>query len=294
MSDLPEDQKRIFDFLLEHLGTREPFTKEELLGVVESWKEETKETYWSKVYVSLLILLEDGRYRVGNAFIKYTTLEKFKKLTTQTKRVLQIKYQKVDFDKVIIFEFFMPLVNERYLRDSLDTLFYKDTILLRLKNLVKEEELKHYFPLENDEEEEEYYNRVCDWISKKFVGYSIMHVSGRFKTETLRTRSEAAELQKIGVSYLIDETTAVVKFIFPVGQEKTKRIPNLLDFFESRDVEEEAEVFNEIKFDAERIHWLFNVLFVYNIVELVGEDEIWMVESGMRNHLHIWRAINES
>ena len=284
MSDLPEDQRRIFDFLLEHLITREPFTKDEMLGVVETWREETKETYWSKVYTLLLSQLEDGRFRVGNNFRKYTTPEKFKKLTTQTKKVLRINYQKVDYDKVIIFEFFMPLVNERYLRDSLDTLFYKDTILPQLKNLIKEEELKYYFPPESDEGEDEYYNRVCNWISEKFIGYSIMHVSGRFRNEKLRTLSEAADLQIIGRSYLIDETTAIVKFIFPVGQKKTN--PDHLDYLENRD--------QETEFDAERIRWLFNVLFIYNIIELVGEDEIWMVESGMRNQLHIWRAANVS
>lgn len=293
MSDLPTDQKRIFDFLLEHLRTKEPFTKEEMLEIIENWKDETIVTYWSKIYKQLLIPLEDGKYRVSDVFRKYTTVERFKKLTSQSRRSLRTNYQKINYKKVIIFEFFMPLVNESYLRDSLDTLFYKDTILTRLKNIVKKEDLEIYFPRAPKEEDEIYYKRVCDWISDKFIGYSILHVSGRFRNGELKTLSEAADLQKIGISYLIDETTAIVKFIFPVGPKIIKEIPDLLEYSENRD-DDEDKIRKQIEQEAKCIRWLFNVLFVYNIVELVGEDEIWMVESGIRNQLHIWRAIDES
>ena len=62
--------------------------------------------------------------------------------------------------------------------------------------------------------------------------------------------------------YLIDETTAVTRFIFPC--------------------ESPPEVNN--------VRWFFDRLFVRSIIEVVnGEDEIWMVESGLRNRLHIWR-----
>jgi hypothetical protein len=37
--------------------------------------------------------------------------------------------------------------------------------------------------------------------------------------------------------------------------------------------------------------FLVGVLFVQSIVQVVnGEDEIWMIEGGMRNRLHIWRV----
>lgn len=43
--------------------------------------------------------------------------------------------------------------------------------------------------------------------------------------------------------------------------------------------------------DAATIRWFFRALFVQSILQVVnGEDEIWMVESGMRNRLHIWRV----
>jgi hypothetical protein len=40
-----------------------------------------------------------------------------------------------------------------------------------------------------------------------------------------------------------------------------------------------------------RLRWAFGVLFVQSIVQVVnGEAEIWMVESGMRSRLHIWKV----
>jgi hypothetical protein len=86
-------------------------------------------------------------------------------------------------------------------------------------------------------------------------------VAGRFRGEEVCTRSEAAELENTR-RYLIDETTAVTRFIFPC---------------------DDAD-------EAERVRWFFNLLFVQSITEIVnGEDEIWMVESGMQNRLHIWK-----
>ncbi len=43
-----------------------------------------------------------------------------------------------------------------------------------------------YFEMEDNQDEEDYYKEICEWISDKFVGYSIYHVSGRFRTNNLR------------------------------------------------------------------------------------------------------------
>lgn len=41
--------------------------------------------------------------------------------------------------------------------------------------------------------------------------------------------------------------------------------------------------------EYDTISWVFRILFVENILRIVnGEDEIWMVESGVRNRLHRW------
>ena len=73
--------------------------------------------------------------------------------------------------------------------------------------------------------------------------------------------AEAAGIQESGGRYLIDETTAVTRFIFPCGG------------------------------DAQVIRWFFEALFVQSIIQVVnGEAEIWMVESGLVNQLHIWKV----
>jgi hypothetical protein len=106
-----------------------------------------------------------------------------------------------------------------------------------------------------------YLERVAAWLSTKFVGYSISHVSGRFRAESLSTMHEAANLEAKGLRYLVDETTAVTRFIFPCDD------------------------------DAEQVAWFFKELFINAIIQLVnGEDEIWMVESGLRNCLHTWKV----
>lgn len=43
--------------------------------------------------------------------------------------------------------------------------------------------------------------------------------------------------------------------------------------------------------EANLIRWFFRQLFVQSILEVVNaEDEIWLLETGMRDRLHIWRA----
>jgi hypothetical protein len=86
--------------------------------------------------------------------------------------------------------------------------------------------------------------------------------------------------------YLVDETTAVVRFIIPCTPSSSCEAPDkgklagqlLLDGTKTRAEEN-------------RIRWFFSNLFVERISEVVGgEDEIWVLESGMRNQLHIWRS----
>lgn len=194
------------------------------------------------------------------AFRPFSTWDRFRQHVTQVRRVTATDYSYSSFDDVLMYEFFMPLTNEAALRNTLDALFYKDTILSKLRS-CKSSDLRAQVAREPEETSENYLDRLCAWVAKRFHGYSISHVSGRFRNEDLCTREEAAEIKKKR-RYLIDETTAVTRFIFPCdGLE-----------------------------DADRVRWFFDTLFVRNIIEVVnGEDEIWMLESGMRNRLHIWR-----
>jgi len=100
---------------------------------------------------------------------------------------------------------------------------------------------------------------------RKFGGYSILHVSGRFRAAQLMTQVEGKKAER----YLVDETTAVVRFIVPCREEGGWTPAQVADL----------------------VRWSFDNLFVSSILEVVNaEDEIWLVESGMKNRLHIWRA----
>jgi hypothetical protein len=254
-----ENQRKVFDFLTDRLDSQEPFTTAELEAVT-TWQGKTFQTYWSKQFEQFVVPAPNDRYRVSEAFRPFTQWDKFQQHVTQVRRVAS-DYKNLIYENVLTFEFFMPLSNEAHLRTTLDALFYKDTILGRLR-AQEEQKLFSHFPNHPGEAREVYLNRLCDWIASRFVGYSISHVSGRFRAERLSTRAEVAD-PSFKKRYLIDETTAVTRFIFPCQNEA----------------------------EAAQIRWFFEVLFVNSIIQLVnGEDEIWMVESGTRNRVYIWRV----
>ena len=99
--------------------------------------------------------------------------------------------------------------------------------------------------------------------------------------------TEAATVEENGDRYLIDGTTAIVRFIFPCGTPRRIAPGVARDF----DIPESAINDDSGIAEANQIRWFFNVLFVQSIIQVInGEAEIWMVESGMRNRLHIWRV----
>jgi hypothetical protein len=152
------------------------------------------------------------------------------------------------------------------LRETLDTIFFRDSVRLRLKG-IPEAELqtieKALISAANDRIE-----NACDFVSEKFAGYSITLVNGRFRAATLKSRTEAVAAEA-SEPYLIDETTAVVKFIIPCTSNTALSV--------------EAE--------AAAVRILFDHLFVQSILELVNaEDEIWVLESGIRHRLQIHKA----
>lgn len=277
------NQRAIFEFLQAHYRSKDPFTRKELEAITD-WKGQTFRTYWTKWLESLLVPVEKDQVRVSESFRAYSTWESFRALATQVRRVSS-QYKSLTYDNVIIYEFFMPLTNEGHLRTALDSLFYKDTILLRLRTLERHK-LEAHIPRNKGEPDEIYLERLCKWVSTRFGGYSISHVSGRFKAAPLATMEEVAAIHKEGGRYLIDETTAVVRFIFPCGKPKTIGPPLSSRNFE----DDEADAPPEEPDDAKVVRWFFGVLFIQSIIQVVnGEDEIWMVESGMRDRLHIWR-----
>ncbi len=278
-------QQKAFQFLPRHFQSQDLFTKADLRAAVPEWSNSSLNTYWSKQIKRLLAPAGRGKFRVSEAFRPYSNWQSFKKNIASQVRRIYSDYTSLTYDNLIIYEFYMPLTNEGHLRTALDALFYKDTILGRLKTIGHETVLKH-FPIQSEESESAYLNRVCEWISSQFGGYSISHVNGRFRANDLATMNDVAEIQKVGEKYLIDETTAVVRFIFPCGGAIRRKTPISGADFE----DEEYRTYDSEPDDASIIRWFFRVLFVQSILQVVnGEDEIWMVESGMRTRLHIWR-----
>lgn len=149
---------------------------------------------------------------------------------------------------------------------TLDSLFYKDRVLARLRSLDSAQ-LTLKFPKTEGQNAAQYFGQILDFIKDRFVGYSINHVNGRFRLDTLLSQDEAATLQKKGERYLMDETSAVTRFIFPYQDEK----------------------------ELDKIKYLFQVLFIRSIIQLVnGEEQIWMVESGSaESQLHRWERLSE-
>ena len=103
-------------------------------------------------------------------------------------------------------------------------------------------------------------SRMSRVIDQKFRGYSIYRVDGRFRSGPLTTLRDAAEIARTG-TYLVDETTAVCRFVFPCSEG-----------------------------EPAKVRFLFDELFVTAIMEKVqAEEQIWVVESGMRNQIRNWR-----
>jgi hypothetical protein len=278
------NQLKAHKFLLDKFYSQELFTKDEFQAATGQG-DSTFNTYFSKQFKTLLIHVNsDNKYRVSESFRKFLSWDNFKDHVTQNKHVAS-DYNVSVFNNVTIFEFFMPLTNEGDLRASLDALFYKDAVLSRLK-IMDKDILQRYFPIEGNGISDEYYENICRWISNKFGGYSISHVNGRFKASYIKTYEEAFTAMKNGEKYLIDETTAIVRFIFPCGNKITTKNISTDNYFESLALTGED---NTVESDAEMIRLFFFTLFVQSIVLIInGEDEIWMLESGINNRLHIW------
>lgn len=255
-----DNQRIVFKFFLDHFESKEQFTRMDVEKLTD-WKGQTFSTYWSKQLSHLVVKVDTEHYRVGEVFRRYASWDRFKSHVTQM-RPVSTDYTHLSYSIVRVYEFFMPLSNEAFLRDALDALFYTDSVEARLKT-IDTAELSTAFPKQTKESDSDYRERLLAWISNHFGGYSVYHVNGRFRADVLRRRDEVCDRK---VRYLVDETTAVTRFIFPCSDAA----------------------------EAALVEFFFQRLFISAIIEVVnGEDEIWMVESGFNNQLHIWRTSNQ-
>lgn len=253
-----ENQLKTFRFLREMYKSQEIFTKAEL-QVASGWSASTFNTYWPKQLKQLLVQRSATEFRVSESFLRVFLESDFLDYVSQVRSVAS-DYKYSTYGIVLGFEFFMPLSHEHYLRKALDNLFYIDSIIRRLKSL-NSTNLFERFPRLDGESPTEYFDRVANHASNYFGGYSISHVQGRFRAGPLLSHAEAAKLLQEGGKYLIDETTAVARFIVPCTS-----------------IEE-----------AKNVRWLFLEIFVQGIIQVVnGEEEVWMLESGVEPQLHVW------
>ena len=286
IEDSEDPIRRTYFFLKNHLRSPEAFSKEEFKSYANYPNPDNFDTYFTKKLKHFLEKApnEPGKFLVSRIFKKYSKWEKFRAFYSQSTKIKEY-YIEEYYKNLIIFEFFLPLVNEAELKSSLDELFYRDSVKLALKK-ISQNELNEVISKQEEEPKEQYIERICDWISERFGGYSIGNVRGRFKIGKLKTYAEVAVFRDRGLDYLIDETTAIVRFIYSVGSPIKKKI--FYGFDQFREVEGNNN--EEINREANQIRFFFKNLFVKSILELVnGEDEIWMLESGIRNRLYIWK-----
>lgn len=255
-------QRAAFKFLREHLQSQETFTLQDFTDATGWDKPGTINTYLRKHFKGIIEKVGSDNLRVTDAFWKLTTWRKFKAHVTQVRRVVTNYEPKTS--KILIYDFLMPLTNEEHLRMTLDSLFYKDRIRARLKT-IGVAALSEKFPKAEGTSDASYLESVLAFIKDRLVGYSISHVSGRFRSGPLLTQQEASAQEKKGRRYLIDETTAVTRFIFPYSSDT----------------------------ELVAIKYLFQALFIRSIIQLVnGEEQIWMVESGSAgSQLHMWERL---
>ena len=255
-------QRAAHRFFIERLQTLEPFTKADLQAIT-GWKDAAADTYWSKQFKNILEPVGNDQYRVRERFRLYQEWKKFKNLVTQVK-TSPPSYAPTVYNEVVVYEFYMPLSHEGPLKVTLDTLFYKDVIVPRLRR-IGIERLKPYFEYLTTDDDAIFLERVCSFVDSKFGGYSIYHVDGRFRAGDLVTQEQAFRSTRSGQNYLVDETTAVTRFVFPCEDET----------------------------EANKVRFLFKELFMDPITEQVsGEDQIWVVESGSRNQVQVWKPRN--
>jgi len=271
-----ENINRTFEFLVKHAKSGKSFTLDEFIKAT-GWTEKTNKIYIGKK-LSDLVREKDGVYYV-NPEIHRVRLEDFKDLYRQKQRLFTDYVREVP-QKVLVYEFFMPLSREDRLREALDNLFYKDTVEQRIKE-IGISEIRKALNLSDLKTDEDVVQFIIQFMDNTIGGYSLHLVSGRFRAKSLAMRSEVANKPFSQGPYLVDETTAVVRFILPVSVDQDQ--PSQMSLFEpAKDTSNSDE-------RAEQMRWLFLHFFAEAVTRVVKkEDEIWLLESGMRSALYRW------
>ncbi len=150
-----------------------------------------------------------------------------------------------------------------------------------MEDLIHEVGLPYFSELldrGSGEPDDELVARAVRKIGELIGGYSITHVSGRFRIhEELLARKYVGELLADDRPYLVDETTALVRFIIPCQSSRVVQ-GDAFKFEEAEDgvADMPAEVATELRL----VRRLFFPIFVEAVARTVrGEEVIWLIES---------------
>ncbi len=260
-----EKQRKAYRFLLRHAESQKTFTPQEL-GSETGWTGKTPATNLAKQFKSVVESPSRGHYRVKRHFI-HLAEEDFIKRTSQKEKILP-SYTRTSYDSVLLYEFLMPLTREDLLRQGLDRLFFKDTLERQL-TLLGTDAFESVIPRGKTISDEAYIGKVADKVAEYFGGYSILHASGRFRADDLMTQQDA-----VGKRYIIDETTAIVRFIIPL-KASARSHRHIFDPAVENPTNQDENLTAEVKL----VRTLFFTVFAEVVVHSVqGEDEIWLIE----------------
>ncbi len=283
-SDPHDDTRLAYAYLLDLAISGEPYTDLEVAAKT-GWKEGTVKTHRSKKWRAWVKRSRDGAWTVSPSFEGVSEREfvDFHRQRTD----YYASYKRTAYAGVVTYEFLLPLTNEGELSRALDALFYRDTV----RRLIRDATLASFqpgFPDVAGMAEEEGLGVVVDFVADHFTGYSISHVSGRFRAGDLASRAEAGAMHAQGKRYLVDETTAIVRFIVPL-RESSSLYDSDHGFLATVVASEGDPITKPVQGELARVRLTFLQLFAEAVVKTVkGEDEVWLLESGPENRLYVW------
>jgi len=277
-----DKQRKAFDFFTARLKDQREFNLQEVADYC-GWKIATPKSYLTKKWKDLLTATGAKSFRVRREFNRITE-EQFLGQASQNTPIYT-DYSRNAHQYTVVFEFLLPLTREDKLRNALDELFYSDCLRQRIQE-VGLDAMQKVLDRTPGLSDEEFLDELVERASV-FGGYSIQHVQGRFRAGDMKSRKEAGGMLGAGERYLIDETTAVVKFIIPCSEGSTpfEESYGRQDSFHSPSDYCPDKLEDELR----RVRGLFFYLFVEAVVRTVeGEAEIWLIESGVTTRLYRW------
>ena len=274
------------DYLSDLAASGKPYADPDM-ATKTGWTPSTVKTYRGKHWSDWISRDDDGSLRVSPSF-STVTLDQFVEVHGQSTDFYSKYATRRLYQEVITYEFLLPLTKERELKQALDDLFYSDT----LERLIRERGLDAFtpqFPELGEAGEHDGMEMIVQFVADHFGGYSVSHVSGRFRAEKILTRVEAGEVLAQTGRYLVDETTAIVRFIVPLQKSKNEYRSGQ-DFLGAAVVENRAgERGQGVAIELAQVRRTFFLLFAEAVVRTVkGEDEVWLLESGPENRLYVW------